>query len=595
MRPTQSRREAQDEARSGDGGRESGREEFSTPPALRATGHLIARIFSQLDCVDLLSCALVCKQWYNDSAELREGWKNEYLEAWNLYGLCIKRETHPPSSTCSIRDAQNLLRNGFFYRRLKMMFIALLKPEPFNKTNGMMPTLGVCSPLPLPKLPTHQNAPFIATVHLRRLHAHALRARVHQPSFWNALARSYASHGAPHLALAVCLHMPSRDAFTFPLAFKLCSLLSAFAEATCLHAHLVKLGLVHTSIHSLNALITFYSNFGHLDLARQLFDRIPNRTVSSWSAMIAAYDRNAQPLEALFTFLGMLEAGVCPDEAALVSTLAACTHGGFLEFGKAIHAYSITCGLGLDSVGFATAVVDLYTKCGELDLARDVFERTAQRNVLTWSAMIGGLAMHGLGVHSIKLFDEMVEAGIKPTSVTMTNVLSACSHAGLVDQGLRLFKLMRKEYGIEPRVEHCGCVVDLLGRAALLDEALEFIRTMPMAATAAIWRSLLGAACTHGNLEVGRLAEEHLTALEEDMVAGDYVMLANLYARLGLWEEVGRVRREMNDMGVRKVAGFSSVEVDGELHRFVMGDKLHPQSQHIQEMLDLLNLELMDQ
>lgn len=310
--------------------------------------------------------------------------------------------------------------------------------------------------------------------------------------------------------------------------------------------------------------------------------------------MIAGYDRNAQPREALFTFLGMSEAGVSPDEAALVSTLAACTHGGCLEFGKAIHACATVYGLGLESVGFATALVDLYAKCGEVDSAMEVFERMAQRNVLSWSAMIGGLAMHGRAPEAIKLFDEMVEAGVRPTSVTMTNVLSACSHVGLVDQGLRLFKLMKEEYGMEPRVEHCGCVVDLLGRAGLFHEAREFISTMPTPATAAIWRSLLGAACTHGDLEAGRLAGERLAATGEQMVAGDYVMLANLYARFGLWEEVGRVRTEMNDVGVRKVAGFSSVEVDGELHRFVMADRSHREAKRIHEVLRLLNSELMD-
>ncbi|CAL9107231.1 unnamed protein product [Musa textilis] len=466
-----------------------------------------------------------------------------------------------------------------------------------------MLTAEAWSPIPLPGPPAHRKhldpsatASFPTLAHLRMRHARAIRTHVHQPSFWNALARSYASHGAAHhLALGVCLHMPLRDAHTFPLAFKLCSLLSAFAEAVSLHAHLVKLGLAATSVHSLNALVTLYSNFGHLDLARQLFDRIPARTVSSWSAMIAGYDRNAQPREALFTFLGMLEAGVSHDEAALVSTIAACTHGGCLEFGKAIHACATVYGLGLESVGFATALVDLYAKCGEVDSAREVFERMTQRNVLSWSAMIGGLATHGRAPEAIKLFDEMVEAGVRPTSVTMTNVLSACSHVGLVDQGLRLFKLMKEEYGTEPRVEHCGCVVDLLGRAGLFHQAREFISTMPTPATAAIWRSLLGAACTHGDLDTGRLAGERLAATGEQMVAGDYVMLANLYARFGLWEEVGRVRTEMNDVGLRKVAGFSSVEVDGELHRFVMGDRSHREAKRIHEVLRLLNSELTDQ
>lgn len=465
--------------------------------------------------------------------------------------------------------------------------------SPFSK---QMPTVEARPSLTLTPLPTHRSQPdAVIAIHLRRLHAHALRADVHHPTFWNDLARSYAFHGAPRIALRIALRMPFPDAFTFPLALKLCSVLSAFPSALSLHALLVKLGPEATTVHSLNALLTFYSNFGRLDLARQLFDRIPRRTVASWSAMIAGYDRNAHPLEALFTFQEMLGAGASPDEAALVSTLAACTHGGCLEFGKAIHAYAVVYGLGLESVGFATALVDFYSKCGELGLAREVFERTTQRNALTWSAMIGGLAMHGLGEEAVEVFEEMVEAGVSPTAVTMTNVLSACSHAGLVDEGLTLFKRMKETHGIEASAEHCGCMVDLLGRAGLFDEALEFIAGMPLRATTVIWRNLLGAACTRGDLEAGRLAGERLAAMEEEMVAGDYVMLANLYARFGMWEEVGRVRTVMNDMGVKKAAGFSSVDVDGELHRFVMGDKSHPEAHRIHEMLGLLNFELMDQ
>ncbi|MQL71148.1 hypothetical protein Taro_003461 [Colocasia esculenta] len=448
-------------------------------------------------------------------------------------------------------------------------------------------------PVPLPRPPPRQSHPHLDQICLPRrcagipAHASALRAGACHPRLWNELARAYAAEGSSRLALLVCLQMPARDKYTFPLAFRMCSLLSAFREGACLHAQLHKLGLA-CDVYSVNALLSMYFDGGQEDCARRLFDGMRKRTVASWTSHVIGLERQSLAHEAMGVFRNMLDAGVRADEAAIVGALSACTQCSCLEFGTSVHAHSIVMGLGLDLVALATALVDMYAKSGAIDVSRAVFERMSNRNVFSWSAMIGGLAMHGLGPEALSLFNEMTEVGLKPTPVTMTNVFTACSHAGLVEEGWKYFALMKEAFGMEPRIEHLGCIVDLLGRAGLLAQALDFVERMPVEPSGAIWRSLLGAASTHGDLRVGELAVKKLASVE-DPVAGDYVMLANLYAKFSCWEDVGRVRTKMNDSKTRKVAGYSSLEVDGVVHKFVMGDRSHPQSDSIYEMLGAVN------
>lgn len=383
--------------------------------------------------------------------------------------------------------------------------------------------------------------------------------------------------------------MPTKDNFTFPITFKACSLLSAFREGVSIHAHLFKLGF-DSDVYSLNALLYLYCKCGRLEDARRVFDRIPERTVASWSAMIAGYDHNGEANKAIAVFVQMRMADVLVDDTALVSVVSACTGCGCLKFGESVHAQAIVNGIQLDSVELATAFVDMYAKCGAIITSREVFDRMPEKNVLSWSAMIGGLAMHGLGKEALALFVDMVAARVYPNPITFTHILSACGQNGLVGAGRRYYKLMKDEYGIRPRIEHYGCMVDLLGRAGLLDQALDFIVKMPMEPTEALWRSLLGSSCTHGDLEIGELAMHRLAKLEP--IAGDYVTLANLYAQKGQWEKVGKVRNMMCDLGVRKVPGYSLIEVNGVTHKFVVWDRYHPQTTHIYETLDVIHGEM---
>eukprot|EP00268_Persea_americana_P000750 TRINITY_DN10227_c1_g1_i1.p1 TRINITY_DN10227_c1_g1~~TRINITY_DN10227_c1_g1_i1.p1 ORF type:complete len:388 (-),score=48.27 TRINITY_DN10227_c1_g1_i1:319-1482(-) len=381
--------------------------------------------------------------------------------------------------------------------------------------------------------------------------------------------------------------MPAKDKFTFPITFKACSLLSAFHEGACIHAHLLKLGFA-SDVYSLNALLYLYCKCGRLDEARQVFDRIPERSVASWSAMIAGYDHNGEANKALELFVQMRVADALVDDMAIVSVVSACTECGCLKFGESVHAHAIV--NGILSIELSTAFVDMYAKCGAISTSREVFNRMPEKNVLSWSAMMGGLAMHGSGKEALALFIDMLDARVKPNSITFTHILSACGQNGMVDEGQRHFDRMKDEYWIKPRIEHYGCMVDLLSRAGLLDQALDFIAKMPMEPTEALWRSLLGSACTHGNLEIGELAMNHLAKLEP--IAGDYVTLANLYAQKRQWEKVGKVRNMMCDLGVKKVPGYSLIEVNGVTHKFVVWDRYHPQTPHIYDMLGVIHGEM---
>ncbi|XP_006847225.2 pentatricopeptide repeat-containing protein At4g21065 [Amborella trichopoda] len=431
------------------------------------------------------------------------------------------------------------------------------------------------------------------TAHITQIHARLLRINPSNPvRLYNTLIRAYALHSYPRSALLLYAHLlPHADPFTLPFALKACS--SSLLLTSCLHAHAIKLGHPAINTFFLNTLIHNYATTcARVDLAHHVFDCMIGRTAASWGALIAGYERVGEPHHSLHLFQAMRLQGEPPDEATLVSALCACAQLGCPRSGPLLHACTIIHGFDpADHVNLGTALIDMYAKCGCISYACKLFDRMplGRRNVLLWSAMIGGMAMHGQAHEALILFEHMRSCGVVPNAITFTNVLNACSHRGLVGEGLRCFRRMMEEYRMLPRIEHYGCVVDMLGRAGLLEEALAFMRAMPIKPTVPLWRSLLGAACTHGDVELGEAAMDGLSRLEAALSASDCVVMSNLYAQVGDWEKVGKLRMAMNDSGLKKTPGFSVIEVDGTLHRFVMGDKFHPQTQHIYDMLHQLN------
>lgn len=244
--------------------------------------------------------------------------------------------------------------------------------------------------------------------------------------------------------------------------------------------------------------------------------------------------------------------------------------------------------MGLEeNVYVGTSVVDMYSKCGRVEMARRAFQRIKEKNVLSWSAMISGYGMHGYGQEALDVFSEMRKSGLKPNYITFISVLAACSHAGLLNEGRHWYNAMRKEFGIEPGVEHYGCMVDLLGRAGCLDEAYGLIQEMKVNPDAAMWGSLLGACRIHKNVELAGIAANRLFELDATN-CGYYVLLSNIYAEAGMWKDVERMRVLVKTRGLEKPPGYSSVELKGKTHLFYVGDKRHPQQKEIYAYLDKL-------
>ena len=331
---------------------------------------------------------------------------------------------------------------------------------------------------------------------------------------------------------------------------------------------------------------------------RYLFNQISKPDLASWNSILSAYVHNSGAicedvslsLEVLTLFIEMQKSLIKANEVTLVALISACAELGALSQGAWAHVYVLKHNLKLNHF-VGTALIDMYSKCGCLDLACQLFDQLPHRDTLCYNAMIGGFAIHGYGHQALDLFKKMTLEGLAPDDVTLVVTMCGCSHVGLVEEGCEVFESMKEVYGVEPKLEHYGCLVDLLGRAGRLREAEERVLNMPMKPNAVIWRSLLGAARVHGNLEIGEVVLKHLIQLEPE-TSGNYVLLSNMYASINRWDDVKRVRKLMKDHGINKVPGSSLVEVGGAMHEFLMGDKTHPRSKEVYLKLEEMSRRL---
>ncbi|KAG6528373.1 pentatricopeptide repeat-containing protein At3g62890-like [Zingiber officinale] len=335
---------------------------------------------------------------------------------------------------------------------------------------------------------------------------------------------------------------------------------------------------------SWNSMILGYSKCGLLCEARMLFNAAPVKDVVTWGTMIAGCAQHDRFMEALELFGQMLNGPIMPNESALVSVISACAHLSALEQGKWVHAYIKKNGFHIN-IFLGTTLIDMYMKCGSIGTALEVFDALKDRGITTWNAMISGLAMNGLIKESLEKFADMEKCRVIPNEITFVGVLSACRHAGLVEEGRKHFCSMQKTYGILPNVKHYCCMVDLFGRAGLLKEAEELVESMPMTPDVATWGALLGACKKHSAIEVGERIGKKLIELEPQH-DGFHVLLANIYASKGRWDDVMKLRCTMKERGVTKIPGCSMIESNGVVHEFLAGDRNHPQIVKIDKMLD---------
>ncbi|KAJ7955976.1 Pentatricopeptide repeat [Quillaja saponaria] len=330
---------------------------------------------------------------------------------------------------------------------------------------------------------------------------------------------------------------------------------------------------------SWNSILSGLVKFGCLDDMYKVFMEMPQRNLVSWAVIISGYAQNGRPREALTLFRKMLLSNQEPNSAVLVSVLSACSQLGALDHGNWVYSYIQKNGIMIDSI-LCAALIDMYAKCGNVNLAMQVFCSSKERNVSSYTATISGLAMNGHGEEALLLFEGMKSEGISPDSISFVAVLCACSHMGCVEKGFDYFISMFDDYGIRPELDHYACMVDLLGRAGLLDEAEKFIASMPFAPDNVIWGALLGACRVHGNIEMGQRVGNLLMGSDQNH-DGRYVVLANMYAEYMEGVNAEEVRETMRRRKVKRVPGCSMIELGGLVHEFLAGDRSHEKTDEI--------------
>ena len=424
-------------------------------------------------------------------------------------------------------------------------------------------------------------------------YARQLFDEMHKPRtfLWNTLIKGYVKNELPIEAASVYRQMhligARPDSFTYPFVVKACAQLPELWAGGAVHVHVVKYGLEFVSMVRTELMI-MYVKFGEMGLAEFLFGSMVERDVVAWNALIAVCVQNGLASKALGLFHQMSLAGIKPDAVTIVSALSACGQLGCLEIGE--ETYGVARKEGIDcNIIVENARLDMYIKCGNTDMARTLFNKMPQRNVISWSTMILGYAINGETEKALALFSRMKNEGVQPNYVTYLGVLSACSHAGLVNEGWAYFNHMAQSghKNIQPRKEHYACMVDLLGRSGHLEEAYNFIKRMPIEPDAGVWGALLGACAIHHDVKLGQHVADLLFEVAPD-IASYHVIMSNIYAAVGRWDFVDKVRLKMRKKGVKKVAGYSSVEFNSEFHFFYGGDRSHPQSAYIYEKLEVL-------
>ncbi|KAE9589619.1 hypothetical protein Lal_00000246 [Lupinus albus] len=407
---------------------------------------------------------------------------------------------------------------------------------------------------------------------------------------WTSMITGYAQNECAVDALAMFSQM-IRDEykpneFTLSSLVKCCGLIPSYKDGRQVHACCVKYGC-SGNVFVGSSLVDMYARCGYLGEARLVFEKLASKNEVSWNALICGYARIGEGEEALALFVKMQREGYKPTDFTYSALLSSSSCVGSLEKGKWLHAHVIKSRRKL--AGYVgNNLLHMYAKSGSIRDAKKVFDRLAKVDVVSCNSMLKGYAQHGLGKEAVQLFEDMVRAGNEVNDITFLCVLTACSHAGLLDDGKRYFGLMRK-YNIEPKVLHYGTMVDLLGRAGLLEQAKRFIEEMSIEPTAAVWGALLGASRMHKNMEMGAYAAERVFELDP-FYSGTHILLANIYASAGRWRDVAKVRKIMKDSGLKKEPACSWVEIENSVHVFVANDNIsHPQKDKVHKMWEKLN------
>ncbi|KAL5575646.1 hypothetical protein UlMin_017345 [Ulmus minor] len=402
---------------------------------------------------------------------------------------------------------------------------------------------------------------------------------------WTAMVSGYDNNAVPEKAVETYKTMELQgvrpDEITIASVLTACACLGYLDMGVKLHEFAIRTGLISYIIVA-NTLVNMYSKCKCIDKALEVFHRIPDKNVISWTSIILGLRINNRCFEALIYFRKMI-LRVKPNSVTLISVLSACARIGALMSGKEIHAYALRTGVAFE--GFLpNSLLDMYVRCGRMDPAWNQFN-SSKRDTAAWNTLLTGYAQQRQGIFVAELFDRMLESKVNPDEITFISLLCACSRSGMVTEGLEYYDAMQQTYSITPNLKHYACMVDLLGRAGHLDDAHEFIKKMPINPDAAIWGALLNACRIHRQVELGELAARHIFEKGSESV-GYYILLSKLYADSGRWDDVAKVRQVMKERGLTVDPGCSWVEVKGKVHAFLSGDNFHPQIKEINAVLE---------
>ncbi|EOA22575.1 hypothetical protein CARUB_v10003235mg, partial [Capsella rubella] len=410
---------------------------------------------------------------------------------------------------------------------------------------------------------------------------------------WNTMIGLYTRNRMESEALDIFLEMRD-EGFKFS-EFTISSVLSA-CGASCdaleckkLHCLSVKTSL-ELNLYVGTALVDLYAKCGLIKDAVQVFESMQDKSSVTWSSMVAGYVQNKNYEEALLLYRRVLRMSLEQNQFTLSSVICACSNLAALIEGKQMHAVIHKSGFGFN-IFVASAAVDMYAKCGSLKEAYIIFSDVKEKNIELWNTIISGFAKHARPKEVMILFGKMQQDGMHPNEVTFSSLLSVCGHTGLVEQGRRVFKLMRTTYSLSPNVVHYSCMVDILGRAGLLSEAYELIKSISLDPTPSIWGSLLASCRVYKNLELAEVAAKKLFELEPEN-AGNHVLLSNIYAANKQWEEIAKSRKLLRDCNVKKVRGKSWIEIKDMVHTFSVAESGHPRTREISSTLENLVIEL---
>lgn len=441
---------------------------------------------------------------------------------------------------------------------------------------------------------------------------------------YNTIISNYIGHGLAKEAEVIfnemLKHGPRPDRVTLLSVIAACSMLGDLSTGKSSHAYVLRNGLEcwdsignaiidmymkcgkresacrvfehmpNKTVVSWNSSLAGSVREGDLELARKIFDEMPESDLVSWNTMIGALVQESMFEEAIELFREMQKNRMKPDRVTMVGIASACGYLGAFDHAKWVYTYILKNGIHID-LQLGTALVDMFSRCGDSYSGMIVFNGMEKRDVSAWTAAIGAMAMGGNAEGAVELFDEMLRQEVKPDDIVFVALLTACSHGGSVEKGRQVFNSMKKTHGICPQIVHYGCMVDLLGRAGLLEEALDLIQSMPMEPNDVIWGSFLAACRTHKNVGLAQYAADKITELAPDET-GIHVLLSNIYAFGGQWDDVARVRLQLKEKGVQKMPGLSSIDVNGMIHDFISGDESHPENTNIDLMLKEINCRL---